>query len=350
MGFVALHEGNVGWLRGSVRADDACDVSNVIPHLGETSLGANSIQERGHKYMSAAELGFDGKVAIITGAGGGLGRQHALLLASRGALVVVNDLGGALDGSGSDKGAAQKVVDEIVALGGVAVADTNSVSTPEGGAAIVKSAVDAYGRVDIVINNAGILRDKSFHNLTPDLMNPVFDVHLKGAFHVTQPAFVLMREQGYGRIISTSSAAGVFGNFGQANYGAAKMGLVGFMRVLAVEGAKYNIKANAIAPLALTRMTESLFSGAMAEKLQPELISPIVAFLAHEDCPVSGEVYSVGGGRVARVFIGETPGYFNANLTMEDVRNNFEQIRNEDGYIVPANISEETAMFMPYLK
>ena len=300
--------------------------------------------------MSAAELGFDGKVAIITGAGGGLGRQHALFLASRGALVVVNDLGGALDGSGSDKGAAQKVVDEIVALGGVAVADTNSVSTPEGGAAIVKSAVDAYGRVDIVINNAGILRDKSFHNLTPDLMNPVFDVHLKGAFHVTQPAFVLMREQGYGRIISTSSAAGVFGNFGQANYGAAKMGLVGFMRVLAVEGAKYNIKANAIAPLALTRMTESLFSGAMAEKLQPELISPIVAFLAHEDCPVSGEVYSVGGGRVARVFIGETPGYFNANLTMEDVRNNFEQIRNEEGYIVPANISEETAMFMPYLK
>ena len=300
--------------------------------------------------MSAAELGFDGKVAIITGAGGGLGRQHALLLASRGALVVINDFGGALDGSGSDKGAAQKVVDEIVALGGVAVADTNSVSTPEGGAAIVKSAVDAYGRVDIVINNAGILRDKSFHNLTPDLMNPVFDVHLKGAFHVTQPAFVLMREQGYGRIISTSSAAGVFGNFGQANYGAAKMGLVGFMRVLAVEGAKYNIKANAIAPLALTRMTESLFSGAMAEKLQPELISPIVAFLAHEDCPVSGEVYSVGGGRVARVLIGETPGYFNANLTMEDVRNNFEQIRNEDGYIVPANISEETAMFMPYLK
>jgi NAD(P)-dependent dehydrogenase (short-subunit alcohol dehydrogenase family) len=300
--------------------------------------------------MSAAELGFDGKVAIITGAGGGLGRQHALLLASRGALVVVNDLGGALDGSGSDKGAAQKVVDEIVDLGGVAVADTNSVSTPEGGAAIVKSAVDAYGRVDIVINNAGILRDKSFHNLTPDLMNPVFDVHLKGAFHVTQPAFVLMREQGYGRIISTSSAAGVFGNFGQANYGAAKMGLVGFMRVLAVEGAKYNIKANAIAPLALTRMTESLFSGAMAEKLQPELISPIVAFLAHEDCPVSGEVYSVGGGRVARVFIGETPGYFNTNLTMEDVRNNFDQIRNEDGYIVPANISEETAMFMPYLK
>jgi NAD(P)-dependent dehydrogenase (short-subunit alcohol dehydrogenase family) len=300
--------------------------------------------------MSAVELGYDGKVAIITGAGGGLGRQHALLMASRGALVVVNDLGGALDGSGSDKGAAQKVVDEIVALGGEAVADTNSVSTPEGGAAIVAGAVKAFGRVDIVINNAGILRDKSFHNMDPSLMNPVFDVHLKGAFHVTQPAFVLMREQGYGRIVSTSSAAGIFGNFGQANYGAAKMGLVGFTRVLAVEGAKYNIKANAIAPLALTRMTEALFSGAMAEKLLPEKISPIVAYLAHEDCPVSGEVYSVGGGRVARVFIAETEGYHNPNLTMEDVRDNFTQIRNEEGYKVPANIGEETSMFLPYLK
>jgi NAD(P)-dependent dehydrogenase (short-subunit alcohol dehydrogenase family) len=192
-----------------------------------------------------AELGYDGKVAIITGAGGGLGRQHALLLAKRGALVVVNDLGGSIDGSGTDASAAQKVVDEIKAAGGEAVADHNSVATPEGGAAIVKTAVDAYGKVDIVINNAGILRDKSFHNMTPDLMNPVFDVHLKGAFHVTQPAYLIMREQGYGRIISTSSAAGIFGNFGQTNYGAAKMGLVGFTRVLAVEGAKFNIKANA---------------------------------------------------------------------------------------------------------
>ena len=300
--------------------------------------------------MNTADLGYDGKVAIITGAGGGLGRQHALLMASRGALVVVNDLGGAVDGSGSDKGAAQKVVDEIISLGGEAVADTNSVSTPEGGEAIVAGAVKAFGRVDIVINNAGILRDKSFHNMDPSLMNPVFDVHLKGAFHVTQPAFVLMREQGYGRIVSTSSAAGIFGNFGQTNYGAAKMGLVGFTRVLAVEGAKYNIKANAIAPLALTRMTESLFSGAMAEKLQPEKISPIVVYLAHEECPVSGEVYSVGGGRVARVFIAETEGYHNPNLTMEDVRDNFAQIRNEEGYKVPANIGEETSMFLPYLK
>jgi len=296
-----------------------------------------------------AELGFDGKVALITGAGGGLGRQHALLLASRGALVVVNDLGGAVDGSGSDVGAAQRVVNEIKALGGDAVADTNSVVTPEGGAAIVKTAIDSFGHIDIVINNAGILRDKSFHNMEPSLMNPVFDVHLKGAFHVTQPAFVHMRKQGFGRIVSTSSAAGLFGNFGQTNYGAAKMGLVGFTRVLAIEGAKYNIKANAIAPLALTRMTENLL-GELGKKLGPEFIAPVVAYLAHEDCPVSGEVFSVGGGRVASIFIGETQGYFNATLSMEDVRDHFDAIRDQNGYAVPTNIGEETAMFMPFFK
>ncbi|MFM2077132.1 MAG: hypothetical protein RJA49_1022 [Actinomycetota bacterium] len=301
-----------------------------------------------------SELGYDGKVVIITGAGGGLGRQHALLMASRGALVVINDLGGAVDGSGSDKGAAQHVVDEIKGLGGDAVADTNSVATPEGGKAIVQTAVDAYGRVDVVINNAGILRDKAFHNMTfndaeTDLLNPVLDVHLKGAFHVTQPAWVLMREQGYGRIVSTSSAAGVFGNFGQTNYGAAKMGLVGFTRVLAVEGAKYNIKANAIAPLALTRMTESIMGG-LGDKLDPGLVSPLVAYLAHEDCPVTGQTFSVGGGRVAHVFIGETQGYHNANLSMEDVRDNWATITDRDGFGVPNNLGEETAMFLPFFK
>jgi NAD(P)-dependent dehydrogenase (short-subunit alcohol dehydrogenase family) len=296
-----------------------------------------------------ADLGFDGKVAIITGAGGGLGRQHALLLAKRGALVVVNDLGGNIDGTGGDASAAQKVVDEIKAAGGEAVADHNSVATPEGGAAIVKTAVDTFGRVDIVINNAGILRDKSFHNMSPDLMNPVFDVHLKGAFHVTQPAWVLMREQGYGRIISTSSAAGIFGNFGQTNYGAAKLGLVGFTRVLAVEGAKYNIKANAIAPLALTRMTEDLM-GALADKLDPSQVSPIVAWLAHEDCPVTGQVYSVGGGRVANVFFGETQGYTKPGHTLEDVRDNWDAIMSQKDYFVPQNLAEETAAFFNKLK
>lgn len=296
-----------------------------------------------------SDLGFDGKVAIITGAGGGLGRQHALLLASRGALVVVNDLGGAVDGSGSDKGAAERVVDEIKALGGDAVADANSVSTPEGGKAIVQTAVDAYGTVDIVINNAGILRDKAFHNMEPDLLNPVLDVHLKGAFYVTQPAWQIMREKGYGRIISTSSAAGVFGNFGQTNYGAAKMGLVGFTRVLAVEGAKYNIKANAIAPLALTRMTETIM-GALGDKLDPGLVSPIVTYLAHEDCPVSGQVFSVGGGRVAHVFIGETKGFYKADLKPEDLRDNWDVVTDQAGYATPNNLAEETALFMPFFQ
>ena len=296
-----------------------------------------------------ADLGYDGKVAIITGAGGGLGRQHALLLAKRGALVVVNDLGGNIDGTGGDASAAQKVVDEIKAAGGEAVADHNSVATPEGGAAIVKTAVDTYGRVDIVINNAGILRDKSFHNMSPELMNPVFDVHLKGAFHVTQPAWVLMREQGYGRIISTSSAAGIFGNFGQTNYGAAKLGLVGFTRVLAVEGAKYNIKANAIAPLALTRMTEDLM-GALADKLDPSQVSPIVAWLAHEDCPVTGQVYSVGGGRVANVFFGETQGFTKPGHSLEDIRDNWEEIMSQKDFFVPQNLAEETGAFFNKLK
>jgi len=297
-----------------------------------------------------ADVGFDGKVAIITGAGGGLGRQHALLLAKRGALVVVNDLGGSVDGTGANASAAQKVVDEIKAAGGEAVADHNSVATPEGGKAIVQTAIDTYGKVDIVINNAGILRDKAFHNMEPDLMNPVFDVHLKGAFHVTQPAWVKMREQGYGRIISTSSAAGIFGNFGQTNYGAAKMGLVGFTRVLAVEGARFNIKANAIAPLALTRMTENIMQGGLADALDPALVSPIVAYLASEECDVSGNVYSVGGGRVAEVFIGETKGFHKKDLSVEDVRDNWAQIRDREGYAVPMGLAEETALFLPLFK
>ena len=287
-----------------------------------------------------ADLGFDGKVAIITGAGGGLGRSHALDLAKRGALLVINDLGGSTDGVGSSEAAAQKVVDEIKAAGGEAVANYDSVATPEGGESIVKTAVDTFGKVDIIINNAGILRDTSFKNMTPDQVNPVLDVHLRGAFYVTQPAWQIMRDQNYGRIINTASGAGVFGNFGQTNYGAAKMGLVGLTRVLAVEGAKNNIKVNAIAPVAKTRMTEELFGAAM-DKLSPELVTPIVTYLVHEDCPVTGEVYSVGGGRVARIFVGVTPGHYQADLTPEAVRDNFDRIRDEKDYEVPANLNEE---------
>lgn len=287
-----------------------------------------------------ADLGFDGKVAIVTGAGGGLGREHALLLAARGARVVVNDLGGSVHGDGADRGPAEAVATQIRDLGGEAVAEGSSVATPEGGQAIVDAALEAFGRVDIVVNNAGILRDKAFHNLTPELLDPVIDVHLRGAFHVTRPAWIAMREQGYGRVVNTSSNSGILGNFGQSNYGAAKMGLVGFTRVLAAEGAKYNIKVNAIAPLARTRMTEELL-GAAAEKLEPALVSPVVAYLAHEDVPVTGEVYSVGGGRVARFFIGMTHGYTNPSLTVEDVRDHFGKIRDESGYTVPAGPADE---------
>ncbi len=296
-----------------------------------------------------ADLSFENRVAVITGAGGGLGREHALLLASRGAQIVVNDLGGAIDGSGSDLGAAERVAKEINDLGGVAVADGNSVSTPEGGDGIIKSAIDAFGRVDIVINNAGILRDKSFHNMTPDMVDAVIDVHLKGAFNVTRSAWLHMREQKYGRIVNTSSNSGILGNFGQANYGAAKMGLVGFTRVLAAEGAKNNIKVNALAPVAKTRMTEDLL-GSLADNLQPGLVSPIVAWLVHEDCPVTGEIYSAAGGRIARFFIGLTEGFYSPTLTLEDVRDNFEKIRSEDGYIVPSGPGDEFAALLKAMK
>jgi len=290
--------------------------------------------------MSA--LSFENRVAIVTGAGGGLGREHALLLASRGAQVVVNDLGGAVDGSGSDLGPAARVAKEINDAGGVAVADGNSVSSPEGGEAIVQRAIDEWGRIDIVINNAGILRDKTFQSMTQDLLDPVIDVHLKGAFYVTRPAWVKMREQRYGRIVNTASASGILGNFGQSNYGAAKMGLVGLTRVLAAEGAKYGIRANVIAPVARTRMTEDLL-GPLADKVRPELVAPIVAWLCHEDCPVTGEIYSAGGGRIARYFIGLTRGYYNPTLTLEDVRDHFGQIRDEADYLVPGGVPEEFA-------
>jgi NAD(P)-dependent dehydrogenase (short-subunit alcohol dehydrogenase family) len=296
-----------------------------------------------------SDIGFDGRVAIVTGAGGGLGRQHALLLASRGARVVVNDLGGSVHGEGSDVGPAEKVAQEIRDAGGEAVADGHSVSSPDGGEAIVQSAIDAFGQIDIVVNNAGILRDKTFHNMTPDMVDAVIDVHLKGAFYVTRPAWIKMREQGYGRVISTTSQSGVLGNFGQANYSGAKMGLVGFTRTLALEGAKYNIKANAIAPLARTRMTEEILGG-LADKVNPELVSPVVAWLASEECSVSGEVFTVGAGRVGRFFVGMTKGYYNPDLTVEDVRDHLDQIRDETGYLVPASSAEENTFLFKVLQ
>jgi NAD(P)-dependent dehydrogenase (short-subunit alcohol dehydrogenase family) len=295
------------------------------------------------------EIRFDGRVAIVTGAGGGLGREHALLLASRGARVVVNDLGGAADGTGASAGPAERTVKEIADLGGEAVADTSTVATPEGGQAIVDTATDAFGRVDIVISNAGILRDKAFHNMTRELLDPVLDVHLKGAFHVIRPAWVKMREAGYGRILVTTSNSGILGNFGQSNYGAAKMGLVGLARVLAQEGAGYNIKVNALAPIARTRMTEELL-GPLAPKLDPSLVAPVAAWLVSEDCPVTGEIYSAGGGRVARFFVGLTEGYANPALSPEDVRDHLDQIRDEAGYSVPTGVADELSSLIERLR
>jgi NAD(P)-dependent dehydrogenase (short-subunit alcohol dehydrogenase family) len=294
------------------------------------------------------DLGFDGQVAIVTGAGGGLGRAHALLFASRGARVVVNDVGGSIAGSGHSDAPAAAVVREIEAGGGEAVATFDSVATPEGGEAIVQAAVDAFGRVDVLVNNAGILRDRAFHNLSADEVDSVLDVHLRGAFWVTIPAWRHMRAQGYGRVVMTSSAAGILGNFGQANYGAAKMGLVGMTRVLALEGARHGIHVNAIAPTARTRMTDGLL-GDLASRLEPDLVSPVVGWLAHSDCGLNGEVLTVGGGRVGRYFVGVTPGYYNPELTMEDVRDHVAEIRDEAAYLVPEDGRGEMPLLLEAL-
>jgi NAD(P)-dependent dehydrogenase (short-subunit alcohol dehydrogenase family) len=299
-----------------------------------------------------SQIRFDNRVAIVTGAGGGLGREHALLLGSRGAKVVVNDLGGSADGTGSGSSMADKVVKEITEAGGTAVANYDSVSTPEGGRAIVQSALDNFGKVDIVINNAGILRDKTFAKLSPEELEIVLDVHLKGAFFVTQPAFQVMKDQSYGRLVFTASAAGIFGNFGQTNYGAAKMGLVGLSNVLAQEGAKYSIKSNVIAPIAKTRLTEQLL-GPMASALDPACVSPLVAWLCSEQCDVTHEIYSVGGGRFARIFVGLTPGWIAGKAavpSIEEIRDHMGRIRDTDRYTIPGSIADEMKAILEAMK
>src|SRR5512139_1779035 len=244
------------------------------------------------------ELRFDGKVALVTGAGGGLGRSHALLLASRGAKVVVNDLGGSFTGEGKSSSAADKVVEEIKAAGGQAVANYDSV---EDGDKIIKTAIDAFGKIDIVINNAGILRDVSFAKMTQADWDLVYKVHVLGVFRVTHAAWPYMRDQGFGRIINTSSAAGIYGNFGQANYSMAKLGIHGFTQTLAAEGRKRNIIVNTIAPIAGSRMTETVLPKELLEALKPEYVSALVAKLAHESTEDTGGLYEVGGGFFAKL-------------------------------------------------
>jgi NAD(P)-dependent dehydrogenase (short-subunit alcohol dehydrogenase family)/acyl dehydratase/putative sterol carrier protein len=266
-------------------------------------------QEEVEKRSQRKGITFDDRVAIVTGAGAGLGRLYALELAKRGAKVVVNDLGGARDGSGEGAtGPADKVVGLIKALGGEAVASYDSVATPEGGEAIVNKAIEAFGRVDILINNAGILRDKTLAKMEPNEWDAVMSVHLDGAYNVTRPAFSKMRETGYGRIIVTTSAAGLHGNFGQTNYSAAKMALVGMMNTLKLEGEKHNIKVNAVAPIAITRLTEDVLPPDLQDKLKPEFVAPLVLYLCSEQCPVTGSIYNAGMGYYSRVAIVTGPG------------------------------------------
>jgi len=269
--------------------------------------------------MSGKALRYDGKVAVVTGAGGGLGRAYALYLGSRGAKVVVNDLGGSTFGDGADNRPAIKVCEEIAAAGGEAIPNFDSVVD---GDKVVQTAIDKWGRVDILINNAGILRDVSFAKMTDKDWNLIFDVHVKGAYKTTKAAWPYMRENRYGRIVNVTSAAGLYGNFGQANYSSAKLGIVGLTQTLSIEGNSRNIKANVIAPLAGSRMTETVMPKQMVEALKPDYVAPLVAFLAHEDCEEAGSIFEVGAGWIAKLRWQRTAGAFfdlSKEFTVEDV-------------------------------
>jgi NAD(P)-dependent dehydrogenase (short-subunit alcohol dehydrogenase family) len=245
--------------------------------------------------------GVEGRVVAVTGAGNGLGREYTLVLARAGARVVVNDLGGSRDGSGSDAAAADAVVEEIRAAGGEAAASYDTVAEAAGGAAVVATALEAFGRIDGVVANAGILRDSAFHKMSEADWDAVQKVHLSGAFHVLRAAWPHFREQRHGRVVVAASTSGIYGNFGQANYGAAKGGLIGLIRTLAIEGGRYGILANAIAPMAATRMTADIAAPELLEKLSPAHVAPVVGHLVSDECTDSGSVFVAGGGQVHRV-------------------------------------------------
>ncbi len=291
----------------------------------------------------ADELRFDGKVVVITGAGQGLGKSHALLFAKRGAKVVVNDLGGAHNGTGKSASAADAVVAQIKEAGGTAVANYDSV---EDGDKIVKTAIDAFGRIDVLVNNAGILRDTTFHKMTRDDWDLIYKVHVLGAFRTTHAAWPLMRDQGYGRIVFTTSAAGLYGNFGQANYAMAKLGLVGLTQTLALEGDKKNVRVNAIAPIAGSRMTETVLPKDLLDALKPEYVSPIVAWLCHEDCKENGGTFEVGGGFYSKLRWERTEGRvfkLGREIAPEAIRSSWEQITDFKKSTHPATVTESLA-------
>lgn len=285
---------------------------------------------------------FDEQVVLVTGAAGGLGRAHALLFASRGAAVVVNDVGSALDGTGADASRAGSVVDEIEALGGRALASSHDITDPELAQDLVGSAIDAFGGLHAFVHSAGILRDRTVSNLTPDDVRRVLDVHLVGAFNVCRAAMPAFAERSYGRIVLTTSGAGLYGHFGQANYAAAKMGLVGLARVLAVEGAKRGVLANAVSPGAATRMSAGLL-GRLEEHLDPAHVAPLVAYLCSSTCAESGQVFEAAGGMFRRVVVGATRGWFagvGGPVRPEDVAGHWAEITDETGLVVPRDAME----------
>lgn len=310
---------------------------------------------------ASTELRFDGRVAIVTGAGRGLGRAHALLLAARGAKVVVNDLGGSKEGVGSDQGPATEVVAEIIAAGGIAVADINDVGSEVGCQALVQTAIGEFGRIDIVVNNAGISRWATFPEADADNLERTLDVHLRGTWHTTRAAWPYMVEQGYGRIITTTST-GMLGLPDNLAYATAKGALLGFTRSLATEGQKHGITVNCIAPNAVTRPSETatkpniVTSGEVPEAhlraIRTDLVSPMVGYLAHETCAVNGDILVAGAGRFSRWFLGITPGWVGDRedgATMEDIVEHWDEIVDQDGYYVPASLNDWTGRFMAHL-
>ena len=298
-----------------------------------------------------ADIRFDGKVAIVTGAGGGLGRQHALELARRGAKVVVNDLGGSVDGSGGSSSAADAVVAEIKAAGGEAISNGSSVTDDAGVALMVKQAMDTWGRIDILIANAGILRDKSFSKMELADFELVVNVHLMGTVKPVKAVWEIMREQNYGRIVVTTSSSGMYGNFGQSNYGAAKLGIIGFMNTIKLEGQKNNIHINAISPVAATRMTENLMPAEVLEKLKPEYVTPGVVYLASEEAP-TGAILTAGAGAFALSRIYETEGVYlgEDGLSVEEVRDNWAKISDPAGQQAYVNGGEQSGKFFRKLQ
>lgn len=305
---------------------------------------------------SSNELRFDSRAILVTGAGRGIGRQHALYLASRGAKVVVNDNGCDVEGEGTSREPADSVVREITSAGGEAVANYDSIANAQGGEYAIEAALDSFGRLDAVVHNAGILTQATVEELSDAQVRAMVDTHLVGAFNVTRPAIRVMRNAGYGRLVYASSNSGIIGISYMAHYGAAKMGLVGLVRCLASEVKDFNFRANAYGPNASTRMADGLDPrllkvlddnlGDFGAKVVPEVIPPLIAYLAHEECSVSGETFSTVAGRVSRFFIGLTEGFYSDSLSAEDVRDHIGEIMDTDGYTIPRELVEDLTQAM----